>query len=505
MNTDRNLLFGVLAFQQGVIDADRLAQTIAPDSTATSLPVADKLVEQGCLTVEQKQDLEKLLEQAIQAHHGDPEQTLAAMVDGRCLDALRNAGLMRPELEARLTLANQPPGPVRIGSLNPEEGESRERYTRTHLYAKGGMGQVWLAHDPSLGREIALKELHPEQAGIAAVCSRFVAEARVTAKLEHPGIVPVYEVGEGHLPYYTMRFVKGGTLGQVTRSYHKARIAGKADPVGLVKLLGAFVGVCHAVAYAHSRGFIHRDLKGQNIVLGEFGEVIVLDWGLARRIDAAPGTGRSRPSTDPHVPNSCAVDATTAAFTSDSAETLAVERETPAERQNCAPSPRDVLLERTAEGQVLGTPAYMAPEQAEGRQHQTDARTDVYGLGAILYEILTGQPPFQARTTSELLQKVRREPPRPPRQLNPGVAAALEAVCLKALSKTPEQRYPSAGDLAQEIQRYLADEPVLAYPEPWTRHAARWCAQAPDRGRHRGLLAAGDHRGTVDQHRADCA
>ena len=189
--------------------------------------------------------------------------------------------------------------------LSPSDSESRERYTLTHLHAKGGMGQVWLARDTALGRQIALKELRPDQSDNLIVWSRFVYEAKITAKLEHPGIVPVYEVGEGEAPYYTMRFVRGRTLSEATRAYHKKRASGEADPLGLVELLNAFVGVCHAVAYAHSRGIIHRDLKGQNVVLGDFGEVMVLDWGLAKRIapdqQAGSPTRRSAAGTTPVV------------------------------------------------------------------------------------------------------------------------------------------------------------------------------------------------------------
>ena len=170
-----------------------------------------------------------------------------------------------------------------LGTLSPAD-ESRERYTLTHLHAKGGMGRVWLARDSALGRQIALKELRPDQADNSIVCSRFLYEAKITAQLEHPGIVPVYELGEGEAPYYTMRFVRGRTLSEAIRAYHKKRAAGEADSVGRVELLTAFVNVCHAVAYAHSRGIIHRDLKGQNVVLGDFGEVMVLDWGLAKRV-----------------------------------------------------------------------------------------------------------------------------------------------------------------------------------------------------------------------------
>ncbi len=189
-------------------------------------------------------------------------------------------------------------GHVVLGSLSPGEAEARERYTLTHLHAKGGMGRVWLARDGSLGRQIALKELRPDQSDNTIVCSRFLYEAKITAQLEHPGIVPVYELGEGDAPYYTMRFVRGRTLSEAIRAYHKKRAAGEADSVELNDLLLAFVSVCNAVAYAHSRGIIHRDLKGQNVVLGDFGEHIVLDWGLAKRVgpDPAaahdPGAGR---------------------------------------------------------------------------------------------------------------------------------------------------------------------------------------------------------------------
>ena len=476
MDTDRNLLFGVLAFQKGVIDADRLAQTYGNCTAGATISLADQLVDRGWLTIDQKSTLEQVLDETLQANHSDTEGTLAAMIDGRCLEALRKFAHIDPMLEAKLTVPCAPPGPFVIGSLGSEEPESRERYTLTHLYARGGMGQVWLAHDPTLGREIALKELRPDQMDNTRVCSRFMTEARVTAQLEHPGIVPVYEMGKGNLPYYTMRFVKGSTLSQATRSYHEARAAGNADPVGLVKLLGAFVGVCNAMAYAHSRGFIHRDLKGQNIVMGAFGEVMVLDWGLAKQIEPAAGASHACLSSESSeltvAEGSAAGDATIR----------------PAEEPGSSSPPRprlepEVALDRTMKGQVLGTPAYMAPEQAEGRQHQTDVRTDVYGLGAILFEILTGQPPFHAKSTKELLHKVRHESPKPPCQINAQVATPLQAICLKALSKVPGERYDSAADLAQEVQRYLADEPVLAYPEPWVRHVARWARK------HRTIVA----------------
>src|SRR5205085_11598774 len=235
--------------------------------------------------------VEHAVSQEHAAHGGGPQPTLAAALDGRSVEAIG------PLAGVGVAIAAQPVPPagqgghVVLGTLSPGEAEPRERYTLTQLHAKGGMGRVWLARDGALGRQIALKELRPDQADNAIVCSRFLYEAKITAQLEHPGIVPVYELGEGNTPYYTMRFVRGRTLSEAIRAYHKKRAAGVADSVGLVELLTAFVGVCHAVAYAHSRGIIHRDLKGQNVVLGDFGEVIVLDWGLAKRVgpDQTPG------------------------------------------------------------------------------------------------------------------------------------------------------------------------------------------------------------------------
>src|SRR5262249_30341551 len=164
-------------------------------------------------------------------------------------------------------------------------GGGRPRYTPTKLHATGGMGQVWLARDAALDRDVAFKELRPELVENPQMWRRFLSEARVTGQLEHPGIVPVYELGrqpDRGPPLYTMRFVKGRTFSEAVKAYHAKRKEGKADPLERRALLDAFVAVCQAVAYAHARGVVHRDLKGQNVVLGDFGEVIVLDWGMAR-------------------------------------------------------------------------------------------------------------------------------------------------------------------------------------------------------------------------------
>jgi tetratricopeptide (TPR) repeat protein/tRNA A-37 threonylcarbamoyl transferase component Bud32 len=322
---------------------------------------------------------------------------------------------------------------------------SHDRYMLSRLHATGGIGRVWLAHDSSLGRDVALKELRPERTGHPMVTMRFLREARVTGQLEHPSVVPIYELGrkpEDKQPFYTMRFVRGRTLAEAVASYHQRRAAGEAGPLELRELLMAFVAICNAVAYANSRGVLHRDLKPQNVVLGGYGEVMVLDWGLAHL------TGRAEEgATLPEASASTNTD-------------------------------------ETQQGQVLGTPSYMAPEQAEGRLDLLSSATDVYGLGAILYEVLTGQAPFRGKETTVLLRQVIHMPPASPRSIVPETPRALAAVCLKALAKKPGERYPRATDLAREIQQWLAGEPVLAYRESWPERSRRWLR------RHRTLAVS---------------
>jgi serine/threonine-protein kinase len=489
MNIHTDLLFGLFAFQNGAVEADRLAETCALWSADGAISLADRLVERGCLTVEQKIQIESLVSEELKNYGGDAEATVAATMDRRFLEAIRGVNPVVGSDVAHMseTLASAVNIEL-LGPLRPSEDETSNRYTRTHLHAKGGMGQVWVARDRSLGRQIALKELRPDQKDNSVILSRFLYEARITAQLEHPGIVPVYELGGGSIPFYTMRFVKGRTLSEAASSYHKERLAGTADSLRQVNLLNAFLGVCHAVAYAHSRGVIHRDLKGQNVVLGDFGEVIVLDWGIAKEIGPI--------TTAPPAPEGNVVASFRLGGSDNASHASVLEKGTldPNETSPLGSSESDASVKRlrsesgagsegTMQGQLLGTPAFMAPEQANGLLDQIDQRTDVYGLGAVLYEVLTGTPPFDGKKTTEILRRVREEPPKPPRELNPTLDLALQAICLKALSKRREQRYTSATEMAQDVQRYLADQPVHACPDPWTRRALRWAR------RHRTVVA----------------
>jgi serine/threonine-protein kinase len=441
VDTDHNLLFGVLALQADLLTPAQFAEACSAWAGRKSASLADLLVERGWLTPTDRTDVEKLLQRKLAKHGGDSRASLAEVTT----DEVRLSLAGVPDEDLRGSLTPLPAGDVLLHTTDYVP-EARERYTLSRLHATGGIGRVWLARDASLGRDVALKELRPERVGQPVVWGRFLREAQVTGQLEHPGIVPVYDLGrrpDDNAPFYTMRFVRGRTLAEAAQAYHKRRQRGTAEPLELRELLTALIGVCHAVAYAHSRGVLHRDLKPQNVVLGDYGEVMVLDWGLAKV--AGEGEGET-------VPVAIEADGVAAG-------------------------------EQTLAGQVLGTPAYMSPEQAEGRLDLLDARTDVYGLGAVLYEVLTGQVPFAGADTTAVLQRVLHEPPAPPRSIVPGVPRALEAVCLKALAKRPAERFATVRELGSELQHWLADEPVSAYRDPWTTRLTRW-------GRRHRTLAA---------------
>jgi tetratricopeptide (TPR) repeat protein/tRNA A-37 threonylcarbamoyl transferase component Bud32 len=434
MDTDRNLLFGVMALQADLIDAVQFAEACSAWAAKKAVPLADLLQERGWITPEERAHVEFLLESKLRRHGGDVHASLVDAADARVRGAIAAVDDFQVR-QALVGLTAQDRDVVTLNSTLACSPECRDRYTLAHLHAQGGLGQVWLALDGDLGRHVALKELQPERAGDPVLAARFLEEAQITGQLEHPGIVPVYELarrsGDGR-PFYTMRFIRGRTLAEAIEAYHRKRMTGDAGPLDLHTLLNAFVAICHAVAYAHSRGVIHRDLKPRNVVLGDFGEVVLLDWGLAKPI------GRLEP------------DAALASVALDGS------------------ARRDA----TVQGQVLGTPAYMPPEQAQGAP--ADRRSDIYGLGAVLFEILTGRPPFRGDDTRDLLRRVILEEPPHPREIVATVPRALEAVCLKALAKRTADRYGSAAEFADEVRHFLADEPVTACVEPVLARCGRW-------------------------------
>ena len=441
---DRQLLFGVLALQMDFISAEQFAEACTVWASRKDKDLAQLMTERGWLQPQDLQDIDRLLARKVERHSGDVSASLREVSgDPRVYATVMGVG--NDELRQSLG-PTPPPQAVSLLATRGYTADSMGRYTLSHVHATGGIGRVWLAHDPTLRREVALKELRPDRLASTFIQSRFLREAQITGQLEHPSIVPIYELGnrpDDKAPFYTMRFVRGRTLAEEAAEYHRRRRRGEAGSLELRKLLAAFVGVCNAIAYAHSRGVLHRDLKPQNVILGDFGEVMVLDWGLARVKDE-PEPGPPPIDLDPS-------DAGAA----------------------------------TRAGQALGTPGYLSPEQAAGELDQLGPATDVYGLGAILFHLLANRPPFVGPTAHELLRQVVAEPARGVREFAPDAPPALEAVCNKALAMKPEERYSSANALAEEVQRWLADEPVEAYRDPFAVRAQRWMRE------HRTFVTAG--------------
>jgi serine/threonine-protein kinase len=274
---------------------------------------------------------------------------------------------------------------------------------------RGGMGVVYRARQRSLGRIVALKVILRGELASEEDRARFLAEAAAAAQLSHPHIVPIHEVGEHEgQPYFSMQYVEGPTLAQ--------RLAN--GPLPGREAAELLVPICRAIAAAHARGILHRDLKPSNILLDAEGRGFVTDFGLAKRMSGGEGAG-------------------------DGFEEIA-----------SAP--------RTLTGAVLGTPGFMAPEQAAGARGRLGPATDVYALGALLYAMLTGRPPFQAATPMDTVLMVLEQDPPPPRLLNPDADPDLELISLKALQKPTDLRYESAAALAEDLERYLRHEPIAA-------------------------------------------
>ena len=495
---DENLLLGVLALQMDFISREQLIAATSVWMQDKSKSLSQVLLDQGVIDAECCEMLEKMARKHVSMHGNDPEKSLAAVGPlGALHDDLRRFGDV--EIDATLDHISGAEGkigavrdaPERLGKGDieatsdhisderrddidhtqtfqsgteddgppstmtylpdvPHSANLRFRILRPH--AKGGLGVVSLAMDEELRRKVAFKELREHCADDPGSRSRFVLEAETTGRLEHPGVVPIYGLGtraDGR-PFYAMRFVRGESLRKAIDKFHAEGDAGLSAgqrAIGLRKLLRRFVDVCNTIQYAHSRGVIHRDLKPDNVMLGKYGETLVVDWGTAKWLDR-PDLPTNAGETTVH----------------------------PISGSGSVP---------TQMGSVIGTPMFMSPEQAEGRPDLIGPASDVYSLGATLYSLLTNAKPFTSKSILDVLEDVRKGNLRRPREIDPRVPKALEAVCLKAMALKPEDRYDDAAALAEDVEHWLADEPVTAHQDTLAERTGRWMR------RHRTLVQVG--------------
>lgn len=454
--TNRNFLFVALALQNGIIRDPIAVDAFDRCFRFPDQPIHEWLVQQAHLSQSDVQMLDQLLVRRFgEVDHPSPEE----LVD---LFSSQSVQTILEQSSSRLSLGNSPTSPTddrqtpTDAPLEKSKSDS-DRFRPIKHHAHGGLGVVYLAEDTQVHRQVALKQIREQYADSPSYREKFRFEAEVTGQLEHPGIVPIYALGndDSGRPYYAMRFIKGDCLATQMEAFHVG-LAEKRytnDGPEFRQLVRQLIDVCEAVAFAHQRGVLHRDLKPNNIMLGKFGETLVVDWGLAKRLE---------------VPD-------------DMVATVTEPGNPPAK----TPSAGSGSDSETKYGSFLGTAAYASPEQLKGELDRLCDASDVFSVGAILHQMLFGITLTSG--TSDLASILARHQTRNVTDVCQSAAPALRplaAVCMKATAYEISDRYPSMSELKDELQRWLDDQPLAAYPDSTTMRLSRWVR------RHRSMAFA---------------
>lgn len=435
---DRSVLLGLLAWQLGLATREHVEASLDVWQQDRTQAFDALLKQRARLSPEQSAWLANVAAAVIRQHGNDAAASLDAL--GQLLH-VRSELSRRIDPEATLDrgLVASSAAPISRPSSTIAAAASTSRFDNLKSHARGGMGEVFIAEDREFARKVALKKIRPEHTGDLLMHQHFQRESQLTGNLEHPGIVPVYSAGrhsDGQ-PYFAMRLIRGVSLDAKINEFHQAKKHFTSSEFR--QLLTQFITVCNTVAYAHSKQILHRDLKPANVMVGDYGETLVVDWGLARgwEQDSAPA------SEFGHGLRAAAHQTT-----------------------------------ETESGGIVGTLSYMSPEQAGNRVFSFQPASDIFSLGATFYYLLTGKAPHPtARSDKEreqTLEDIQAGKFPPPRSIRSAIPKPLEAICLKAMALHPDQRYATALNFAADLERYLADEPVSAYREPIPVRIRRW-------------------------------
>lgn len=444
-----------------------LASYLSDDLSVDAADALSAHVE-GCGRCERV--LEQMCEELALGEGSQSAGTESLLPESGPISASNPAGTTRPSKthtklnESSLLRAVEPLGQGGDSQATSGARRARDRFYELYSHARGGLGEVFVAQDQQLDRKVALKRIQPRLADDAQSRLRFEQEAEVTGRLEHPGVVPVYARGadESGRPFYAMRFIRGHTLKKEIANFHESfgesTWKSPAARLQLQSLIRRLVDVCNTMHYAHHRGILHRDLKPDNIMLGAYGETLLVDWGLAKKSSASPEEDSLAPD---HA-----------------APTIVEEGPVIRDGEGTDSAP-------TTFGTVVGTLGYMSPEQASGDTDDIGPASDIYSLGAILYRLLTGRSSQPAvRDKLATLERIERGIFDLPRSVQPRIPPPLEAICLKAMSIKADDRYASARALASDLESWLGDERVTAHRESMVEAAFRFAR------RRRGLVVA---------------
>ena len=474
-NAEHNLIFAGLGLQLGIIAKDKVIRAFTEWLFDKARPLGEILVHQKAITPEQRKTLESAVEAHIQQEGGeqkalaslnhvkDLESDLDHLADNDLNQSLDGAVTQRKLLGLDVLFTqshdSESSSTNKKSSFSGPESKQTDRFERQHFLDSGNLGEVFFAKDTELNRTVVTKYIRPEMSGNSLKQALFHLEGEVTGSLEHPSVVPVYGLGKdtkGRL-YYAMRYIRGKKLSRVIAEYHRKEAGLKQE--ALTGLLQNFQAVCLAIEYAHSKGVLHCDIKPDNIMIGDYGEVFVVDWGLVVVCGDVKGPSdmHEMETLDPGV----------------------IPPYRPSELASSGLHEQQGGSRRA----VGGTPAYMAPEQFTATMSEdislVTPKADIYALGSTLYHILTGKAPhlpkegvkespdaFYFRITTGMIPT--------PREKDASIPKLLEQIVLKAMQVEPGDRYASARELAEDIKRYVSDEPVHAYQESGLEKARRW-------------------------------